>query len=116
VTAIILNDKGEILLLDHVLRPQYGWGTPGGFINVGEQPEDAIRRELMEEVGLELRDLKLEWVRVINDHVEMIFRASGDGELKVLSAEIHSARWFALSDMPAEMSDVQKFVIKKTLS
>jgi NUDIX domain len=37
VGAVVLNEKGEILLLDHVLRPASGWGIPGGFINGGEQ-------------------------------------------------------------------------------
>lgn len=116
VTAIVLNDKGEILLLDHVLRPKHGWGTPGGFIDEGEQPADAIRREMREEIGLELSDLELAWIRTIHTHVEIIFRARGSGEVTPRSAEIHSAGWFPLSEMPADMSDVQKFVIKKTLS
>jgi 8-oxo-dGTP diphosphatase len=116
VTAVILNDEGKILLLDHVLRPKYGWGTPGGFIELGEQPEAAIRREIMEETGLELSDLEMIWVRTVHNHVEMIFRAAANGEVNVKSAEIHSAHWFALSAMPGEMSGVQKFVINKTLS
>jgi ADP-ribose pyrophosphatase YjhB (NUDIX family) len=116
VTAVILNDEGKILLLDHVLRPKYGWGTPGGFIGLGEQPEAAIRRELQEEIGLELRDLEMAFVRTIHNHVEIVFRARGGGELKVGSVEIHSAAWFSLSEMPAEMSAMQKFVIEKALS
>ena len=54
VIAIILNSEGKILLLDHVLRPKNGWGAPGGFIDAGEQPVDAIKREICEETGLEL--------------------------------------------------------------
>lgn len=116
VIAVILNDEGKILLLDHVLRPKNGWGAPGGFIDLGEQPEAAIRRELREEIGLELHDLEMAWIRTIHNHVEIVFRARAAGEPKVQSAEIHSARWFSLSEMPAEMSSVQKFVIEKTLS
>jgi 8-oxo-dGTP diphosphatase len=120
VIAVILNEDDEILLLDHVLRPKSGWGAPGGFIDQGEQPEDAIRREIREETGLELRDLEMVWIRTVQSHVEIIFRAraaaDGSGELKVRSAEIHSARWFAFSEIPEEMSPVQKFVLEKTLS
>ena len=116
VTAVILNDEGKILLLDHVLRPSSGWGTPGGFINRGEQPQDAIRREVKEETSLELTRLELVWMRTIEGHVEIIFRARAHGELKIESAEIHSAGWFLPSELPEGMSLVQKFVIEKTLS
>ena len=51
--AIITNDNGEVLLLNHVLRPFSGWGLPGGFLGAGEQPEEAIRREIREETGIE---------------------------------------------------------------
>ncbi|MCV4861023.1 NUDIX hydrolase, partial [Escherichia coli] len=57
VAAIVFDYKGKVLLLKHVLRTTAGWGLPGGFINKGEQPESAIRREIHEETGLELENL-----------------------------------------------------------
>src|SRR5262245_42971076 len=80
VAAVITNDEGKILLLDHVLRPKFGWGMPGGFIESGEQPEDAIRREIKEETGLELTALEMVWIRTIHKHVEIIFRARSSGD------------------------------------
>ena len=58
VTAggLIIDDSGRILLLEHVFRPDRGWGLPGGFLGKGEQPEEALRRELREEIALELED------------------------------------------------------------
>ena len=52
VTAggLIFNDAGEILLLKHRFRAGSGWGLPGGFIEAGEQPIDALRRELMRQL------------------------------------------------------------------
>jgi ADP-ribose pyrophosphatase YjhB (NUDIX family) len=116
VIAVVRNDEGKVLLLDHVLRPRSGWGAPGGFIGRGEQPEDAVRREIREETGLELADVEMAWVRTVQNHVEIVFRARANGEVKVKSAEIISARWFSLSEIPPEMSGMQKFVIMKTLS
>ena len=63
--ALVTNSRKEILLLDHVLRPKSGWGIPGGFMNHGEQPEQTISREIMEEVGLELNNIKMLRVRTI---------------------------------------------------
>src|SRR5262245_17791774 len=54
--AIIFNDAGQVLLLKHRFRAGSGWGIPGGFIEVDEQPIDAVRRELREEIGLEIDD------------------------------------------------------------
>src|SRR5438552_2393758 len=71
--GVITNDRGEVLLLNHVLRPVSGWGLPGGFLNAGEQPEAAFAREIREETGLELSDVKLAHSRTMQRHIEIIF-------------------------------------------
>jgi len=113
--AIVTNDAGEVLLLDHVLRPHSGWGLPGGFINRGEQPEDAVRREIREETGLELKNVELVRVRTLDRHVEIIFRAVGVGTPRVLSREIIELGWFAVEAMPPDMALDQQFIIRKIL-
>ncbi len=113
--AIVFNQDGKILLLEHYLRPKNGWGIPGGFMNRGEQPEDAVRREIMEEVGLEIGNVKLVRAETKNRHVEFLFRAEADGEPKISSREIKTAGWFALDAMPEEMSWVQEQIIEKAL-
>src|ERR687890_2820701 len=78
VTAgvVVSDERGRVLLLRHVLRKGSGWGVPGGFITAGEQPEDAVRRELREETGLELDTVELAFVRTLAHvrQVEIIFR------------------------------------------
>jgi putative (di)nucleoside polyphosphate hydrolase len=51
VAAFILNDEGKILTCRRADRYK-DWQLPQGGIDEGESPPDAIRRELMEEVGL----------------------------------------------------------------
>jgi ADP-ribose pyrophosphatase YjhB (NUDIX family) len=113
--GIVFNDKGEILLLDHTLRPHSGWGMPGGFVNAYEQPEAAFRRELKEETGLDLRNVSLYRCRTIKKHIEIIFLATAVGEAKVKSREIHNLMWASLDEMPPEMSLDQQFLVKKVL-
>ena len=79
---------GEVLLLKHILRPYYNWGIAGGFVNHGEQPEEALRRELREETGIELANIEMLTVRTLHRHIEIIFRADGIGEPEVKSYEI----------------------------
>lgn len=49
VKALIRNGDGTILL---VKENSDKWDLPGGGIDHGESPEDAIRRELHEELGI----------------------------------------------------------------
>ena len=116
VAAIIQNERGEVLLLNHVLRPApSGWGIPGGFLDFGEQPSDAVKRELREETGLELKELKIFRVRTIGRHIEIIFSAEAIGEASVKSREISGLGWFKVEEMPEKMSRIQKTVIEDLL-
>ncbi len=51
--AIITDAEGRLLLLDRA--DGAGLGLPGGFIRQRERLEDAIRREVLEETGIEVR-------------------------------------------------------------
>jgi len=114
--GIVTNERGEVLLLNHVLRPTSGWGIPGGFIDRNEQPEAALRRELREETGIELSHVELYRVRTMRRHMEIIYTARGIGEASVQSREIIELGWFAIEEMPEEMSLDQQFLIRKALS
>ena len=58
-TAVFLiNPKGEILLVKRGREPKKDyWDSPGGFIEVGETAEDSAKRELKEELGIEIEGL-----------------------------------------------------------
>ena len=115
VGAIVTNDEGKVLLLDHVLRPASGWGVPGGFINYSEQPDEAVKREIVEEIGLEIKNLELVRIRTIKRHIEILFRARASGEGRIKSMEIKQIGWFAPDKMPQEMSEAQKKLIRQVL-
>jgi 8-oxo-dGTP diphosphatase len=56
VSAIIKNDAGEILFIRRSESSKYGKGLlqlPGGRLEFGEQPIDALKREIKEELGCE---------------------------------------------------------------
>lgn len=115
VGAIVTNEEGKVLLLDHVLRPASGWGMPGGFINKGEQPAEAVKREICEEIGLEIENVEIVRARTFARHVEILFRAKARGEGTVKSLEIKEVKWFAPDEMPQEMSRAQKEIIRQVL-
>lgn len=110
--GIITDESGRILLLNHVFRSGSGWGVPGGFVKHGEQPADALKRELLEEIGLELKNVKIYSVRTIGKHIEILLTAEADGEIQLKSFEINKAEWFAVEELPDGMSNSQKTAIR----
>jgi 8-oxo-dGTP diphosphatase len=59
VGAVIL-DRDRVLLVKRGQPPSQGkWSIPGGLVHLGERIEDALRREVQEECGVEVRLLGL---------------------------------------------------------
>ncbi|MBR4068282.1 MAG: NUDIX hydrolase [Clostridia bacterium] len=66
--AAVCIREGKVLLARHT----YGSGTgkliiPGGYVNMGEAPQDAVKREFLEETGVVIEPGELIGVR-FNDH------------------------------------------------
>jgi 8-oxo-dGTP pyrophosphatase MutT (NUDIX family) len=62
--AVVLDDDARILLVRFDFGDRVVWATPGGGIDEGESDEDALRRELVEEAGLDDFELgPLVWTR-----------------------------------------------------
>ena len=59
VAALIADENGKLMLVTRGVEPNYGkLDLPGGFIDPGETAENAVHRELAEELGLIVKSLK----------------------------------------------------------
>jgi ADP-ribose pyrophosphatase YjhB (NUDIX family) len=70
VAAVVFDVRGQVLLVQRGREPSRGaWGLPGGLIDIGEALVDAVRREVLEETGLdvEVRDLLAAFEPIIRD-------------------------------------------------
>ena len=118
-TAVaIFDDQGRVLLLEHVFRPDSGWGLPGGFLTSGEQPEAGVRREIREEIGIELEEVELLFARSLGRlrQIEIYFRARAAGVPQPRSFEIKRAQWFPRDALPPDLSKDQIRLIDRAVS
>lgn len=125
VGAVILNPQNEILLLERNKSPEHGyWSIPGGSVEFGETIEDAIVREVKEELGLEVRIIKM--LRVTN-HIlkeKKIHWVSPAFLVKIISGEPQNKentkhneiRWFPIFHLPPNITITTKLALESYIN
>lgn len=108
--GVVFDSAQNVLLLKHLIRAnRSGWGLPGGFINPGEQPENALKRELMEEVGINITDLRHVKTRTVGSHVEIIYVCRAENtDAKPKKGEIVDAGWFQIDEVKTEIPTIER--------
>ncbi len=108
-TIVITN--GKILLVKRAAHLSNGgkWAIVGGFVDRDETCEQAARRELKEEAGLDAKSIK--FIK-INDNpdrknedrqnIAIIYEIQAEGEPKRQESEVDEAKWFPLDALPNE--------------
>ncbi len=100
----ILRDGDRVLLVRHTYGDRGRWDVPGGHAHAGEPPADAVRREMREELGIEMDWEHVGSIGASSDHkVERVhcFVATRPGDrLDIARGEIAEAQWFALDALP----------------
>jgi ADP-ribose pyrophosphatase YjhB (NUDIX family) len=111
--GIVFLRDGHILLLQRKKSPEIGaWGIPGGKIDFLETAEQAIRREALEETGLEAGDIRLLGIseQLFHDEKQhwfgVLFQAeSFSGEIQLLEPDKHGGiDWFPLGNLPVPIT------------
>lgn len=99
----IIDIGGRIVLIER-RNPPSGWALPGGLVDEGETVERALRREMREETGLELDDLRLFGVYSEPgrdprfDCISIVYTARGRGDLRA-GDDARSARLVAIDEL-----------------
>lgn len=102
---IVLIRKGDkILLARHAQRHQNIYACIAGFMETGETAEQAVQREIMEETGLKVKNIRYfgtqSWP--FPSQLMIAFTAEYEsGEIKTQESEIQHAAWFRKDECPA---------------
>jgi len=95
---VLIKNKGKILLARNASFPENKYSLVAGYIDIGESAEEAVKREVMEEVGLNIKNIKYDGSQSwpFSSSLMLGFHAECDGsdEIKVDGIEIVDARWF----------------------
>jgi 8-oxo-dGTP pyrophosphatase MutT (NUDIX family) len=126
VAAIVRDEAGRILLVQSV---EGRWQLPGGAVDPGETPEDALRRECLEEANAVVRPTRL--LAAVGGPRHRHTYANGDeigfvisvyeaellgGELRPDHEETQAVAWFALEELgELAMSDPTRATLRAVL-
>ena len=109
--VIVAVCDGERLLLTRYRgRPFKSYALVAGFNEIGESIEDTVRREVLEETGLRVRNLRFyrsqPWV--FTDSLLMGFFADLEGgdTIRIQESELAEAGWFHRSEIPDDHSPI----------
>jgi NAD+ diphosphatase len=104
---MVLVKRGREILLARHNRLAGRFTALAGFLEPGESVEDAVHREVREEVGLEVKDLRYfasqSWPFPHSLMIAFTAEYAG-GEIRTEAAEIAEARWFGPGDSLPELS------------
>lgn len=113
VVGLVYNENNEILLVEHVFHPQKPWGLPGGWISAGELPEEGVKRELMEELQLDVEIVDLLLIgRTFRNHLDFAYLCRPNGQIGTLSFELLGYRWYDPMHTPALITFHRRAIAK----
>ncbi len=127
VGAVVM-DRDSVLLIQRGQEPQKGaWTLPGGAVELGETLEQAIRREVLEETGLEVEPVRIVEIldrisrdpdgRIAYHYVLVDFACEVLGGVLCCASDALEARWVAAGNLPDEgLDEASLAVILKAMS
>ena len=122
ITSIIKKDESEldqegrpinkVLMARHSYHTAPRYALIAGFLEAGESVEEAVQREVMEEVGIEVKDIEYfgsqSWPFPNSLMIGCICKYKS-GEIKVDENEILKAKWFKKEDIERPASEISIF-------
>ncbi len=104
--AVLIKKNDKVLLVQRRYHPQKGrWTMPSGFVDAGEDPIEAVKRECLEEIGLSIDEVILLDVLYSQEHphgasILIVYRGNiRSGEIKAAD-DVTQAGFFSMNHLP----------------
>lgn len=123
--VIIVNEHNEILLQE---RLNGNWGLPGGLMDLGESFEEVAKREVFEETGLVIENLRLlnvhsgsnYYLKVPNGDelyavTAVYYTEDFSGEIKIDYSESKDMKYFATDNLPIKLTGNDRVFVDEYL-
>lgn len=106
---VAVTDGERILMSRYQNRTYKGYGLIAGFVEIGEMAEETVAREVMEEVGLRVKDIRYygsqPWGIVGNISLGYFARLDGSDEIYLDGQELAQADWYRRGEVELAPDD-----------
>ncbi len=108
---VLIRDGEEILVTRYqeAHNSYRGYALVAGYVESGETPEETVRREVMEEVGLKVKNISYvtsqPWPQSGSLLLGFVCDIDGDRDVKVEEDELELAEWINRKDLPDRSKD-----------
>ena len=107
IVAVTNGDK--LMVTRYADRPFRGWALIAGFVEIGETLEDTVRREVMEEVGVKVKNLRYyknqPWSFTDTLLCGFYCDLDGDDTVTLDTAELKEAHWLSREELPPRQNE-----------
>lgn len=120
VEVILVNENDEVLLVKRAAMPAQGfWALPGGYVDWNENLLQTAAREVKEEIGFDVQDLK--FFGLYDDptrdkdgrqNIGHCFVGKVSGKELVEGSEVEETKWFSLHQLPIEIAFDHRMMIE----
>jgi ADP-ribose pyrophosphatase YjhB (NUDIX family) len=115
---VVLRRGEDVLLVRHAYGRRAEWDLPGGFMGTDEPPEEAVLRELEEELGVRAQSAValgklLQRCGGKRDTIHAFATDVDGGPLVLDEAEIAEARWFGHEALPDETTPLTRRLVAR---
>ena len=107
---VAVHDGDRLLMTKYAGRPVTWFVLIAGFIEIGESAEDTVRREVMEEAGVKVKNIRYfgsqPWGIPGNLTLGYTAELDGDDTITIDETELAEGRWFERQDVPVPNDDL----------
>lgn len=107
---VAVTDGDRLLMSRYKGRAYRGYALIAGFVEIGETFEETVRREVMEEVGLKVKNIRYyksqPWAFTDTEMIGFFAELDGDDAIRLQEDELSEAGWYRKDEIPEDVSSI----------